>query len=199
MGIATFEGKPCVRCGSTARYVLRGNCVACTRVRGAKRAPRVEYRTKYYADNGEIVRAKARISYIVNHDREMERAARWRTEHGDRARAATARWQAAHPNERRAYKVQYQADKPEMHRADSQRRRARKRGATIGPVDEAQVFVSGICYLCRLPIDMNLKYPDPMSKSVDHIEPLARGGTHTMDNLAPAHWLCNVRKGTKIL
>lgn len=29
-----------------------------------------------------------------------------------------------------------------------------------------------ICGICGLPVDMSLKYPDPMSKSIDHIIPI---------------------------
>jgi 5-methylcytosine-specific restriction endonuclease McrA len=33
---------------------------------------------------------------------------------------------------------------------------------------------------------------------VDHVVPLARGGTHTRDNLATACPSCNISKGTKL-
>ena len=94
--------------------------------------------------------------------------------------------------------AKYHAEHPDQGRARSRRRRARIRGATIGFVDEAAVFACGVCYLCGLLIDMNLVWPDPMSKSIDHIVPLARGGSHTMDNLAPTHLHCNLEKGASI-
>ncbi|WP_283775770.1 HNH endonuclease [Rhizomonospora bruguierae] len=36
--------------------------------------------------------------------------------------------------------------------------------------------------------------PHPMSFVVDHIVPLNRGGTDTLDNTQPAHWRCNRQK-----
>ena len=54
-----------------------------------------------------------------------------------------------------------------------------------------------ICHLCSEVIDMNLSHPDLQSFSVDHILPLSKGGTHTLDNVAPAHLYCNLLKGNK--
>lgn len=54
-----------------------------------------------------------------------------------------------------------------------------------------------ICGLCHLPVDRNLKYPDPMSKSLDHIVPISRGGSHTYDNVQCSHLYCNVAASTK--
>lgn len=57
---------------------------------------------------------------------------------------------------------------------------------------------SDVCALCGLPIDKRLKFPDPMSPTVDHIIPVAKGG-HPSDpgNLQLAHLICNQVKGAK--
>jgi 5-methylcytosine-specific restriction endonuclease McrA len=34
-----------------------------------------------------------------------------------------------------------------------------------------------------------------MAATVEHIIPICKGGTHTWDNVAPAHYLCNMNKG----
>ena len=56
-----------------------------------------------------------------------------------------------------------------------------------------------ICALCGRPVDFSLRYPDPMSKTVDHIIPIARGG-HPSDlsNLQLAHLACNLAKSDKL-
>lgn len=51
-----------------------------------------------------------------------------------------------------------------------------------------------VCGICGEQISRELKYPDPMSLSIDHIMPLAKGGTHAMENLQPAHLICNSLK-----
>jgi 5-methylcytosine-specific restriction endonuclease McrA len=57
-----------------------------------------------------------------------------------------------------------------------------------------------ICAICGLPVDKTLKYPDPMSPSIDHIIPIDRGG-HPSDisNLQLAHWKCNRMKANKLI
>lgn len=56
-----------------------------------------------------------------------------------------------------------------------------------------------VCGICGKPVDMSLKYPHPMSKSIDHIIPIAKGGHPSdLDNLQLAHWICNRQKSDKI-
>ena len=56
-----------------------------------------------------------------------------------------------------------------------------------------------ICGICGQPIDNELKYPDPMSKSLDHIVPINLGG-HPFDraNMQAAHLMCNLQKGQRL-
>lgn len=54
------------------------------------------------------------------------------------------------------------------------------------------------CHLCGEPIDYESIYPHPDSFVVDHIIPLAQGGSDTLDNKAPSHSRCNSIKGDKL-
>lgn len=54
------------------------------------------------------------------------------------------------------------------------------------------------CGVCSEDIDPNLKYPDRLSASVDHIMPRSRGGADHMDNYQLAHLICNIRKQDKV-
>lgn len=57
-----------------------------------------------------------------------------------------------------------------------------------------------ICGICGKPVDKKLKYPDPMSPTVDHIIPIARGGHPSdIDNLQLAHMSCNRWKSDKLI
>lgn len=53
------------------------------------------------------------------------------------------------------------------------------------------------CGICRSFIDMDLVYPDPLSRSVDHVVPRTRGGSNAIENLQLAHLRCNIRKQNK--
>ena len=49
---------------------------------------------------------------------------------------------------------------------------------------------------CGLPIDWTLTWPDPMSRTVDHVHETQDGGPLTdLDNLSTAHARCNSSKG----
>lgn len=51
-----------------------------------------------------------------------------------------------------------------------------------------------ICYLCREKIDKKYRCPDWRAATIEHVVPLASGGTHTWDNVVPAHLKCNLNK-----
>lgn len=53
------------------------------------------------------------------------------------------------------------------------------------------------CIWCRQPIDLTLKYPDPMSFTAEHFIPTSKGGTDDLDNIVPAHSRCNLKRQDK--
>lgn len=126
---------------------------------------------KYEAESGEGWHARYRATY----------------------RAADQRRYEAGFRPREAY--------PETYKAIDQRRDARKRGAaTAVPVRRADIYErdSWKCGICGEAIDRDVKYPAPGSPSLDHILPLALGGSHDPSNLQAAHLHCNVSKGARI-
>lgn len=50
------------------------------------------------------------------------------------------------------------------------------------------------CYVCKETINRYLRFPNYWAATVEHIIPLSKGGTHTWDNVAPAHAKCNFDK-----
>lgn len=83
----------------------------------------------------------------------------------------------------------------------AKRRRALKRGVTVGRFDHAVVFVRDgwVCYLCGLQVDRDVRWPDPWSPSLDHVVPLAAGGAHSLENTRCTHLRCNMSKNDRIL
>lgn len=51
------------------------------------------------------------------------------------------------------------------------------------------------CGLCAKAVNPGLRWPHPLSASLDHIVPLSLGGDHTVTNVQLAHLRCNVSKG----
>jgi 5-methylcytosine-specific restriction endonuclease McrA len=52
-----------------------------------------------------------------------------------------------------------------------------------------------ICGLCGKKVQQDLRWPDKRSASLDHIQPIAEGGTHVRANVQCTHLGCNTRKG----
>lgn len=79
-------------------------------------------------------------------------------------------------------------------RINSRKRRALKYdNGEVESIDKEEVFENDdwICCICGKPVDPTLDYPHPMSASLEHLTPLANGGTHTWDNVGLAHLRCN--------
>ncbi len=82
-------------------------------------------------------------------------------------------------------------DKKGAHRANYERNKKRI------------LATQNICGICGKPVDKSLKYPHPMSATIDHIIPVnGKGGIsgHPSDisNLQLAHFSCNRQKSDKI-
>lgn len=85
-------------------------------------------------------------------------------------------------------------------RARYHKRRARKKKLPADDIRPREVYERDgwICQICFEPVDEKMKWPDPMSPSLDHVIPLSKGGHHVWENVALAHLDCNVRKGDRV-
>ena len=55
------------------------------------------------------------------------------------------------------------------------------------------------CGICGKPVDFDVKYPNPMSASIDHIIPINKGGHPSdIENLQLVHFTCNRAKSDKL-
>ncbi len=102
---------------------------------------------------------------------------------------------------RSAYNKQLPARaRKEFSRGHSQNRsRKIKAGDKIDSALVYELF-NWICIVCDQPIDPDLKYPDEMCATLEHVIPLCkREGTHTWRNTAPAHSLCNSNKNNDMV
>lgn len=88
----------------------------------------------------------------------------------------------------------------ERRRMNFEVRRARRMNAFVEKVSiEVLAERDGCrCGICGGVVDMNLAYPDPLSRSLDHVVPLSKGGAHSYANTQLAHLRCNVSKGATV-
>ncbi len=62
------------------------------------------------------------------------------------------------------------------------------------------LLTQDVCGICGKPVDKNLRWPNPLSPTVDHIIPLDKGGhPSSIDNLQLAHFICNRQKSDKVV
>lgn len=111
-------------------------------------------------------------------------------------REATRLWREKNPEHLAEYGQRYRAQFPDKTRAKNHRRRARLLEAFVEDVDLQLVWQrdEGVCQICNLRIDPDLKWPHKMSKTLDHIVPLSKNGEHSYANVQLAHAVCNSRK-----
>lgn len=97
--------------------------------------------------------------------------------------------------------VHWKTLNPERRREIGRLRSARERGAKVGVVIDRQAIFERdgwMCQLCGLPVDPTIPAGDRMSKTLDHIIPVSKGGVHTPDNLQLAHLCCNASKKDRL-
>ena len=129
-----------------------------------------------------------------------------RAAHPEVYRATLRDWRQRNPDynliyysEHKSYWEDRRRANPEERRTYRRTRRARERGAYVELVVEAFIIErdAGLCGICKEPVDFAQVAPHPRSPSLDHIIPLARGGTHEPAYVQLAHLGCNKRKATK--
>jgi hypothetical protein len=188
-----FEGRPCKR-GHTTRYVSSRECVACI----------VAKTRAYTARFPERTRAARRAYYAKNPVKWRAASKRWAKANPEKIRAQTARapkgdpvkaiarsraWYADNKGRAKARNGIYRKEHPEMRRAECSRRRALKRNAPGRGVTTAQwrqmlADSMGLCAYCN----------ERSKLTIDHIEPLSRGGEHDVSNTTAVCKGCNSSK-----
>lgn len=86
------------------------------------------------------------------------------------------------------------------------RRDALLRGVKTEKYSEDQVLLKygKNCHICHFPINMSAPRRSGMGigweygLNIDHVIPISMGGNDTIENVRPAHVLCNIRKGSRI-
>lgn len=122
----------------------------------------------------------------------------------DRHRAYNRQRYLQDPETFKSYQLKYRTENkgalrakrsanPERVREISARRRARILETAVEPIDFGLILrdSGGICGICRQVFDL-------FGIEFDHIIPLARGGTHTAENIQATHSRCNRAKGAKV-
>lgn len=84
--------------------------------------------------------------------------------------------------------------KQRLRKDEKRRRKARMRSTQTEPINDYYVFERDGWRCSR-----DESVPHPNAPTVDHVIPLAKGGTHTYDNVRCAHFMCNCLKSDRLV
>lgn len=167
----------CVVCGTELPARRSKLCSdECVRQRRAMQA--LEWSRRHPEKN----RAKAAQWHLANPIRSAANKAAWqRRNYAEKVAAKNAKWKAANRH---------------VLREQQHRRRALQREAYVEPVVRTEIFERDRwkCVLCGRKLDPNTAYPASDFPTIDHIIPLAVGGTHEPQNVQAACLRCNRAK-----
>lgn len=148
-----------------------------------------ESRKKWFSENKDKVKEmnkrykqKRRENKKINYQKERTYQARWVKNNPEKMQASRNNWKKNNPWSSAVYR---------------QARRAKIRGVFAENFSPIEIFNrdAWVCQLCHKKVNKDLRWPDPMSASLDHIVPISKGGSHTKNNTHLAHLKCNIHAG----
>lgn len=146
-------------------------------IKAEREAAKAAYKKEWAQRNAEHIRSYRRKKYAED----------------DSIRERSVKWNRTNKAARKAIAARYQSRNPEMRRAIKAKRRAavRQAAGSFTKSDIKALFATqkGRCAVCRTKLGRNYE--------VDHIEPLARGGSNERTNLQLLCMPCNRSKGAK--
>lgn len=191
--------KYCKKCDEDTEHNSHGGCRVCVRANSARWAAanriRVRATTKAWElVNPEKSRAGKAAWRAANPERQRAAVLAWHAANKDKGIAASARYRAANPDKAKAAQAAWRAKNQEANRVHLNNRRARKAaaGGKLSPGLAGRLFKlqRGKCACgCAQPLGDDYH--------LDHIMPLALGGTNTDDNIQLLRSKCNQQKHAK--
>jgi len=174
--------KTCIKCGSNEFYE-RGDCAPCARANAKQ----------WRLDNKERAAEAYKKWAAKNKERISETYKRWREKNMEEANKHNRAYRAKYPERARAASDNWKKANPEAAAAIKENRRCRIMGQggtfTKDDVFKLRETQGDKCAVCRK--DISAK------RHIDHIMPIALGGSNNPDNLQLLCPPCNHRKAAK--
>lgn len=197
--------KTCGKCNEMLPFVMFGvdkqksdglssSCKSCqSNSRAANREKTKTYAAKYREENKEKVKAGIAKWREENPEKRRAADAAWREANKDRKRVTNMAWRAANPDKAKAICAAWRESNPKKKLIHNQNRRSIKKAVggklSTGLAHKLYALQKGKCACCGQPLGDDFH--------LDHIMPLALGGTNTDDNVQLLRKLCNLQKHAK--
>lgn len=173
----------CTKCGRTLPisefWHKRRKCRSC-------------YKT-YYHERYELLRVNDPVKFAEMLTLKGEASKKRYAANPSARYEATRRWRRQHPEQLREHSKRYYKRHPDAARLKDHRRRALEKGSPSLTSEEWQELkkqYGNRCLCCG-------RLEDEVGLTMDHVVPLSRGGTLTVENIQPLCKSCNCSKGVK--
>ena len=173
--------KLCVKCNNEKDGTHKSYCKSCMAKRSAE----------YYQKNKEKINEIHKEYLQNNKEKILEKEKEYRQNNKEKLSE---------------YNKEYRQKNPHKKRESDRKRKALKRANIHKPYSEKQVLklYGTSCHICKEGIDMFANrsvgaFGWQRGLHIDHVIPLSKGGPDTIDNVRPAHGLCNLQKFNSIL
>ena len=204
--------KTCKKCGGSLFYAS-GKCKSCVKAYSAARyalnpEKANESSAKWRLENSERLKEYDKAWKSSNPDKVNAQRARYRESHRELNIARTEAWSKANPGKAKARSAEWHKNNPERAKAlmdkffaknpgamasYRQNRRARKNSSngkiSAGMAQKLFKLQKGKCPCCKQELGDNFH--------LDHVIPLALGGSNTDDNMQLLRAKCNQQKHAK--
>ena len=189
------EFSPNIRCSDGVRSACKSCCALFAR--NAYKSDPDKYkerrRTRYWSspEVRESINARSK-QYRIDHQEEIRiKKLQCRVEHRDAENTRSKQYRIDHQEEISEERRKHRAEHPEMAVRWAHNRRARKTGALSdnSSLQDLLVLYGPRCLACGTTSNL----------TIDHIVPLVKGGSNTIDNKQVLCKRCNDSKGTKTI
>lgn len=174
-----FTGQPCKRGHVARRYTNGRTCIECA----------AHKNTAHRKANPEAGRVRSRRHFERNREKELERCRKYNAANPEKRSAYARGWRLANVELFREMQAEWKRKNPERVRAIGQNRRARKKNAeghfTADDIARITKQQNGKCACCQ---------SKKRKLTVDHIQPLSKGGSNWPHNLQMLCGPCNTAK-----
>tara|TARA_B110000977_G_scaffold166924_1_gene215126 strand:- start:103 stop:723 length:621 start_codon:yes stop_codon:yes gene_type:complete len=160
---------------------------------------------EYYQRNKEKLKEKTKEYYQNNKEQILELNKERNKEYYQNNKEKAKEHYQNNKEQIREQQKEYHKNNPHKGREYARKRRALRQANIHKPYTEDQVLklYGTDCHICKKPINLsaNRSAGAPgwqRGLHIDHVTPLSKGGPDTIENVKPAHGLCNMQKNASI-